>query len=445
MLLLPLLAPRVARAGGFAIPEIGTRRTAMGAMVGRPDEPSAVYHNPAGLSLLPGTHLFVSLGVSVPDTDLRLQSWPGSARYLGGNPIDGRGYYARAVPTRAIGAIPMIVASTNVFVDNLWAAVSLYVPNATGAAFAPDSTVRYHLIDSYLVAGYGGFTLAWRPVPWLAVAAGVSVIYMRVRATRALFPVLGGKDVSFLLGGDATLELAGSDTTAGWNAGILLRPLPSLTIGATVIGRTDATLRGDVAVHPGETSNFSRDFAGTQSTALLLPWSFLAGANIDLTEGIELGAELRYWLYSQWKSQHTDVAGIDLLKELDSPKNYHDSWHLSGGARLHSDALGLEAMLGAHYDSTPAPDNTVSLDSPTFNHVGLHSGLRYAFGPTAGGSRRYRVGLSWVHYWYLERRISGSLTQPPSNFVASGSNDIITASLEIALDGRLALGKTKAP
>ena len=52
------------------------------------------------------------------------------------------------------------------------------------------------------------------------------------------------------------------------------------------------------------------------------------------------------------------IEGIDLLKALDSPKDYHDSWHLSGGVRFHSEALGLEAMLGCHYDSTPAPDTT---------------------------------------------------------------------------------------
>lgn len=435
-----------ARGGGFAVPEVGTRRTAMGAVVGRPDEPSAVYHNPAGLSLLPGTHLFVSLGVSLPDTDIRLAAWPGSAPYQTRFPVDGQGYYPPAVPTRAVGAIPMIVASTNVVSDALWAAVSLYVPNATGAAFADDSVVRYHLVDSYLVAGYAGLTVACRPLPWLTVAAGASLIHVRVHAVRRLFPVLGGTDYRFLLGDDASLSLDGEDTTAGWNAGLLLRPLPRLTIGASVIGRTDATLRGDVAISPGETSPFRAPFTGTQSTALLIPWTVMAGANVDVTRGIELGAELRYWVYSQLQSQHTDVEGIALLKALDAPKSYRDSWHLSGGARFHDDALGLEAMVGGHYDRTPAPDETVSLDSPSFNHSALHMGLRYAFGPpAAGGARRYRLGLSWEHIWYLERRTHGSLTQPPSNFAASGQNDIVTLSLEVALAARPVLARLRQP
>ena len=110
---------------------------------------------------------------------------------------------------------------------------------------------------------------------------------------------------------------------------------------------------------------------------------------------------------------------------------------------MHSDALGLEAMLGGHYDASPAPDNTVSLDSPSFNHAGLNSALRYSFGAAAGGSRRYRVGLSWQHYWYLQRQTFDSVTMPPSNFVASGQNDLFTATLEVAFDSSLTLKKAR--
>ena len=422
-----------AGAGGFAVPEVGARRTGMAAVVGRPDEPTAVYHNPAGLTLLEGTHLYVSLGASFPTTDMRLHPWPGSNQYIN-EPLDAEGYYPRTQPTRAFGIIPMIVATTNVFTRDLTAAISFYVPNATGAAFGEDGVVRYHLVDSLLVAGYGGLSLGWKPLRWLAVGAGVSMIYVTISARRKIFPVLNGMDLSKLLGKNTDLTLAGSDVTWGWNFGVLLRPIERLTIGATVISRSDATLKGDVTIHPGDDS-FFRDFNGTQSTALLIPWTFMAGANLDVHPNLEIGAEVRYWLYSQLKTQHTDVMGISLLTALDSPKNYSDSWQLSGGVRLHTVQPGLEAMLGLHYDSSPAPDSTVSLDQPSFNHVGLHSGLRWSF------KEHYRVGLTWAHYWYLERRTWGSITQPPSNFAASGTNDIVTASLEVALDGALLLKK----
>jgi long-subunit fatty acid transport protein len=85
-------AATAASAGGFAIPEMGARRTGMAAVVGRPDEPAAVLHNAAGLVLLPGTHLYVSMGLSLVDTEFRLRPWPDSDRFLD-QPVDDDGYY----------------------------------------------------------------------------------------------------------------------------------------------------------------------------------------------------------------------------------------------------------------------------------------------------------------------------------------------------------------
>src|SRR3982751_3002587 len=86
-----------APAGGFGIPEIGVRRTAMATIIGRPDDPSAIYHNPAGLVLQHGLALYVSMGLSLLDTEFRLLPWPESDRLLGASP-EADGYYAPVRP-----------------------------------------------------------------------------------------------------------------------------------------------------------------------------------------------------------------------------------------------------------------------------------------------------------------------------------------------------------
>jgi hypothetical protein len=83
-------------------------------------------------------------------------------------------------------------------------------------------------------------------------------------------------------------------------------------------------------------------------------------------------------------------------------------------------------MAGMQYDHSPAPPSTVTLDQPSFSHYGLHSGARYSFG-------RYRLGASFIHYWYLIPTITDSVTMPPSNIKGHGSNNIVTLSLEVAL------------
>src|SRR5215475_14705458 len=91
-----------ARAGGFGIPEIGVRRTAMGSIIGRPDDPSAIYHNPAGLVLQHGWQLYASFGLSLLDTEFQLAPWDQSDRFLGVSPGPD-GYYAPVQPARAYG------------------------------------------------------------------------------------------------------------------------------------------------------------------------------------------------------------------------------------------------------------------------------------------------------------------------------------------------------
>ncbi|MGE5180628.1 MAG: hypothetical protein ACM31C_01135, partial [Acidobacteriota bacterium] len=146
------------------------------------------------------------------------------------------------------------------------------------------------------------------------------------------------------------------------------------------------------------------------------------------TPQLELGVEGRYWLYRQYKSQHSDVVGIFIVKQIDVPKNFHDSWEVSGGARVHDLAFdpALELMAGTNYDHSPAPANTLTFDQPIFSHYGIHVGARRTFG-------RFRVGASYTHYWYVVPTVSDSITIPPTNFEGHGVMHIFTLTLETLL------------
>src|SRR5262245_8143744 len=132
-----------AHAGGLGIVDIGTRETAMGAVVGRPDDGSAIYHNPAGLVLAPGWQLVVSTGLALPKTELRLAPWPESDRFLGATP-EADGYYATVRPNRAFAVVPMLAVTAELVPKRWYAGLALYVGNATGAGFESDSLARYH-------------------------------------------------------------------------------------------------------------------------------------------------------------------------------------------------------------------------------------------------------------------------------------------------------------
>lgn len=418
---------QAASAGGFGIPEIGVRRTAMGAMIGRPDELSALYHNPAGLVLADEWRLYISAGLSLVDTQFELAPWAESDRFLGTTP-EADGYYAPVKPSRAMGIVPMLAAGGRVR-DRLYVGGALYVGNATGAAFDDDAVTHYHLIDGYIVAPQASAAVAYQLRDDLALGATAGVIHMRVHGRRYVFPIVDGNDISSLAGTTPELVLDGQAWAPTWSVAAFGRPHPRVTWGAAVIGRVDAKLEGPVEITYSDDASSPGDMlVGQQSTEQLLPWTFQAGANVDVTPNVELGGELRYWLYRQYERQRTEVVGIFLVRELETEKNYNDSWQATGGARVHDLAAlpQVELMAGMQYDKSPAPPRTVTLDQPSFSRWGLHTGGRYEVG-------RFRIGASYIHYWYLIPTITDSITLPPSNVRGRGSNNIFTLSLEARL------------
>ena len=427
LLVLALLAGS-ANAGGFGLPDIGVRRTAMAAVIGRPDEGAAIYHNPAGLLLQHGWHLYLSTGLAVVRSQFQLHSWTDSDRFLGATP-DANGYYAPIAPSRAMGVIPMLALTGEIIPGKLAMGAAVYVGNAQGAGFKADAVTRYHLIDGYVVAPQAVIAASYQLTDTLAIGGSVGVLNVRIHGRKDVFPIVNGSDLSNITGSRPELVLDGSGWAPSWMLAAFGRPHRRLTWGATLTGRVDTTMSGPVQItysddapSPGDT------LAGTATTTQLLPWAVMAGANFDLTPNIEIGAEARYWLYRQYQKQHTDVVGIFLVRELETIKNYHDSWQVSGGVRVHdlAAAPGLELMLGTHVDRTPAPSSTLTLDQPTFNHVGLHSGVRYTVG-------RYRIGASYLRYFYSIPTVTDSTTAPPTNFRGEGANHIFTLSVEARL------------
>ncbi|MDQ3368550.1 MAG: outer membrane protein transport protein [Myxococcota bacterium] len=415
-------------AGGFGIPEVGVRRTAMASTIGRPDEASAIYHNPAGLVLRPGWNVYVSMGLSIVNTEFELQRWERSDEFLG-VPANGDGYYDPVRPSRAMGVVPMIAATGELLPGKLVLGAALFVGSAQGAAFEREAVTRYHLIDGYIVAPQAVVAAAYQVTDTLSVGASAGVLHMRIHGKREVFPIIDGMDVSNLTGTRPELLLDGKGWAPTWMVAAFGRPHPRVTWGATITGRVDTTLEGPVEITYSDDSRQPGDkLVGTQTTTQLLPWAFMAGANFDVTPHVEIGTEFRYWLYRQYKKQHTDIVGIFLVRELETLKNYNDSWQVSGGVRVHDLAFSprLELMAGSHYDRTPAPPGTVTLDQPTFNHIGLHSGARYTTG-------RFRLGLSYIHYWYDIPTVTTSITAPPSNMRGTGSNNIFTVSVEAQL------------
>jgi len=452
VLLVMATAAGAAHAQGFIIPELGTRKNAMGAAVGRPDDLSAIYHNPAALALLPGTQLAAAFGAVVLDVDLRLAPWSGSDQFIGAPESDG--YYPRQNPT-VFAPMPMIGASTNLWSDKIVGAIGIYVPNAAGADFGADKPSRYHIIDAYVFSAFFTAAVAYRPFPWLAVGLGGSAVYVRIQRRTLLYPVFPREEdpqnplnLSGLLGKEAELELEGDDVRPAFNLGIQAWPHRTVSLGFMVLSRYDVSLEGPLTLKPGPGSLFEADAEIAKNrhrTEVIAPWIFAFGANWDITPWLEVGAELRYYLNSQVEEQVTTITeggladlmtSANMPSQIVTPKHLHDSFHFGGGFIVKPPLpLKLELMTGMHYENSSSPDNTVEVSAPSFDLAAFHVGARWAI------TDRLRVAAAYAHYWYLARETTDSITNPPTNFAGSGHTNMFTVVFEARVGPGIGVGK----
>ena len=71
-----LLAPGKSLAAGFALYEFGARGNALGGtLVGRADDPSAVYFNPAGITQLKGEQVMLGVTAITPSAQIETRDW----------------------------------------------------------------------------------------------------------------------------------------------------------------------------------------------------------------------------------------------------------------------------------------------------------------------------------------------------------------------------------
>ncbi len=435
-----LASSESARAQGFIIPDLGSRLNGMGAAIGRPDDVTAIYHNPAALALLPGTQFGVSYGNTILNIDVSLKSWD-QGKTLISDPVDAQGYYAKQTPT-VYAPLPFLGVSTKLGTEKVTGAIGIYVPNAAGASFGETSPSRYHIIDAFVFSAFFTAAVGWRPLPWLAVGLGASAVYVNVHRRQILYPFLKAadpsqkdQDLTAMIGKSTELEFQGSDVRPAFSLGIQVWPHRTVSLGFMMLSRYDIALTGPLALKPGpdalpafQSPAFTQN---EQRTTVVSPWIFGWGVNWDITPWLELGAEFRFYLNSEVDKQVTSITNKGVLQDLIpngiiAPKNYHNSIHTGGGFRVKPPIrkVELDLFTGMHYLNSPSPDNSFDVSTPNFDTFVYHVGARWQAHP------RFRLGLFYGHYWYLDRQTTDSITYPPTNFSGRGSANIITLVLE---------------
>lgn len=414
-----LLWGAVAHAGGFSNPDFGIRRLGMFAVTARPDDPTAVFHNPAGLTLMDGTHFYHAQSWFFLNLGMRLYDSQGMLRPQ-----------KELRPTVSVGAIPFIGFVSDCGTKDFRLGFGIYAPNAYGAALPEDSPTRYHATQALFLASRATLAAAYRVSEVFRIGASVSLVHVYLTKewymNRDMIPSDTDQpndpkyDRRFLprsetAAGDMKLKIDGQDWTWAADIGFLFHPLPTLRIGASFAGGSNINLEGNVRL----TDPSGQVVKSRHRTGMTIPWELKGGINWEFVPGFEVGVDVYFWHYQVLQEQRT-VLSTPLygLKELRDAKNNGNSWAWNIGL-MYKPTPFVDLMIGYQQDYTPIPTQTYSLDNPSTDQFGISMGLRWQI------NDRWRVGVAYVHNWFELVNVQDSIGKPPANAKGHGDNNEI--------------------
>ena len=387
-------------ASGFHNEDFGVRRMGMFAVTARPDDGTAVFHNPAGLVLQEGNRFYTSQSWFFLDLGLRLYDSQGQL-----HPEENLG------PDWNIGILPFFSFSTDLGLENLRFGLAVYAPNAYGASMSDDAPTRYHVTDALFIGSRATATVAWKIDEHIAIAGSINLVHTYLTLTKYMNPlVLQDPDHRFddpaeLAPLDSLLELDGQDWTWAIDLGLLLHPVEELRIGLAFFGGSPVDLTGDVTLTDASGAVQST----THHTGMVIPFTVRAGINWEFVPNWEIAADVRYYHYQVFQEQRTELDGsLFGLTEMVDPKNYTNSVNWCIGM-LYRVLPELELMVGYQEDKTPIPPETFTLENPSRDQRGFGLGARWQ------ALEQHRFGLAFVRNWFDLVDIQESIGSPPSN------------------------------
>ena len=148
---------------GFGLYEGSARGNALGGtMVGRADDPSAIYYNPAGITQLSGLQVMGGATIIRPSTEVKTTTPLGSV----------------STSTKDNNWIPPHLYGTYQFSDDVWAGLGLFSRFGLGTEFPSDWPGRYNSYDAEIRTLTLNPDIALKLHDKMSVAAGLSATWL---------------------------------------------------------------------------------------------------------------------------------------------------------------------------------------------------------------------------------------------------------------------------
>jgi long-chain fatty acid transport protein len=408
------VAPSPVLAAGFALFEQGARGMGFaGAFTAQASDPSAIFHNAAGIAFLKGSRIYLGGTAVAP-----------KSTFTGADPFPGAGITEKG---DAGILFPPAVYYSQPFTERLAFGVGVNVPFGLRSRWANPDTFSGRFVSQ--LAELKGFslnpTVAYKLADRLAVGAGLDVRFSTVTLDRRV-PLVNPFTQKVV---DVATVRLDSDTATGFgfNVGILAKPSESLSIGAAYRHKVKVDYDGHALFEPVPTGNAQLDALvgiqlpqGSQTVATSITFPALASGGVAYGFGDWIvEADVDWYQWSTFRTLRIDfVERPDLSQVL--PENYENSWQLRAGLeRTINDRWAVRG--GYFFDQTPAPAASVSPLLPDASRHGISLGGSWVSG-------RLRLdGATW--YVFSKERSTEGVNR--DEFNGTYKNQALTFGLSL--------------
>ncbi len=334
---------------GFALYEGSARGNALGGtLVGRADDPSALFYNPAGITQLPGTQVSGGLTVIYPISHI-------TTEFLG-NRQDTKLKSNWFYPPNAY-----VTYQKN---DRLWFGVGFFARFGLGTQFDKDWPGRYNSYNAVVKGVEINPNVAYKITDRFSVAAGLSVMRLDIKLQQ-MIP---------LFNVDSTLK--GHSYGWGYNFAFHYRPCDWMAVGFLYRSKVKHTVHGNADfIKPRILDSTFPN--GTVHADVTLPDEYFFGVVFRPINRLsfEVDAIMTRWHnFDKMKIRFDDaVAGMDSITKQ---KSWHDVWRYQMGLEYALTRM-MDIRFGYVYDNEPIPGRTIDYLVPSYDRQLFSCGLGF--------------------------------------------------------------------
>jgi long-chain fatty acid transport protein len=409
---------------GFQVMTHGARASGMGlAYAGIGGDPTAIFYNPAGIGWM--THFEGYVGVNfLTRTEGELQ---------GANPFPGDGVVEHELDNWYFFPDGYLVLPLT---QELNVGVGGFAQYGLGLKWEnPNTTFTGQFIsqNSVIQAFDTNLVFSYRLFPQLSIAAGVDYRFSKVQLERniaAVDPFTGAVVPAAHVKLNSDLLDNGG---WGWNAGIMFKPVESISIGAAYRSGITIDYEGESTFTQRPTGNAVLDAIVAAS---LPPGNPPVETSIDFPQSVNIGAGIQFPAqfllaleadWTEWSSFQSLAITFPTLvgRDVFRPTLWQDSWAYRVG--LEKGFGDWAVRVGYYYDNTPQPDFDVSPLLPDADRNVITGGFGY-------NTERWGFDLAAVWIMFKDRPILPPTPQTDNYFgTYSETGLVLTAGIRLAL------------